>query len=101
MYPKYSERHVWTNFRPSLDAAERGVWLKSLEFASHPAVSLRKHTYSNVLQILQPKTENFQIRKPDIFHISDQNIDCEYSLEPPRWGGSNEYLQSMFWGEKK
>ena len=25
----------------------------------------------------------------DIFHISAQNIDCRYSLEPPRRGGSN------------
>ena len=25
-----------------------------------------------------------------------QNIDCGYSLEPPRRGGSNEYPQSMF-----
>ena len=32
-----------------------------------------------------------------IFLISAQNIDCGYSLEPPRWGGSNEYLQSVFW----
>ena len=31
-----------------------------------------------------------------IFLISAQNIDCWYSLEPPRRGGSNEYLQSMF-----
>ena len=31
-----------------------------------------------------------------IFLISDQNIDCGYSLEPPRQGGSNEYPQSMF-----
>ena len=31
-----------------------------------------------------------------IFLISAQNIDCEYSLEPPRRGGSNEYPQSMF-----
>ena len=34
----------------------------------------------------------------DIFHISAQNIDCGYSLEPPR-RGSNEYPQSMFWAE--
>ena len=34
-----------------------------------------------------------------IFFISAQNIDCGYSLEPPRWGGSNEYRQSMFWAE--
>ena len=25
-----------------------------------------------------------------------KNIDCRYSLEPPRRGGSNEYQQSMF-----
>ena len=31
-----------------------------------------------------------------IFLISAQNIDCGYSLEPPRQGGSNEYPQSMF-----
>ena len=30
------------------------------------------------------------------FLISAQNIDCWYSLEPPRRGGSNEYPQSMF-----
>ena len=34
-----------------------------------------------------------------IFLISAQNIDYGYSLEPPRRGGSNEYPQSMFWGE--
>ena len=26
-------------------------------------------------------------------------IECGYSLEPPRRGGSNEYPQSMFWEE--
>ena len=28
-----------------------------------------------------------------------QNIDCGYSLEPPQRGGSNVYLQSMFWAK--
>ena len=43
------------------------------------------------------KTENFQIKKnSNIFHISAQNINYGYSLEPPRRGGSNEYPQSMF-----
>ena len=31
--------------------------------------------------------------------ISAQNIDCGYSLEPPRQGASNEYSQSMFGAE--
>ena len=36
------------------------------------------------------------------FHISAQNIDCGYSLESLRRGGSNEYPQSIFlWRNKK
>ena len=46
------------------------------------------------------KNENFQMKNSDIFHISAQNIDCGYSLEPPRRGGSNEYPQSMFFEQK-
>ena len=34
-----------------------------------------------------------------IFLISAKSIDCEYWLEPPRRGGSNEYPQSMFCAE--
>ena len=58
--------------------------------------ALRKHAYSNILKIYNQKKEFFQIKNSDIFHIFAQNIDCEYSLEPPRRGGSNEYPQSMF-----
>ena len=43
----------------------------------------------------------FQIKISDIFHISAQNIDCGYSLELPRGGGSNEYPQSMFSSRNK
>ena len=61
------------------------------------AHSLRKHAYLNILKILPPKNENFQIKNSDIFHITAQKIDCGYSLEPPRRrGGSNEYPQSTF-----
>ena len=34
-----------------------------------------------------------------IFLISAQKHRFEYSLEPPLWGGSNKYPQSMFWAE--
>ena len=34
-----------------------------------------------------------------IFLFLFKNIDCGYSLELPRQGGSNEYPQSMFWAE--
>ena len=43
------------------------------------------------------KNDNFQIKTcDDIFVIFPQNIDCEYTLEPPLSGGFNEYPQSMF-----
>ena len=35
------------------------------------------------------------------FHISAQDIDCGYSLEPLRLGGSNEYPQAMFLNRSK
>ena len=69
--------------------------MADLSFAN----TLRKNAYSNILKSLPPKNENFQIKLFDIFHISAQNIDCRYSLEPPRRGGSNECPQSMFWAE--
>ena len=47
------------------------------------------------------KLKIFRWKTSDIFHISAQNIDCGYSLEPPRWGGSNEYPQSMFSSRNK
>ena len=36
------------------------------------------------------------MKKCDIFFIFAQNIDRGYTFEPPQWGGSNEYPQSMF-----
>ena len=41
------------------------------------------------------------MKKSNSFHISDQIIDCEYSLELPRWGSSNKYPQSMFFKQSK
>ena len=47
------------------------------------------------------KWEVFRSKIWFFFHISAQNIDCEYSLEPPRRGGSNEYPQSMLLSRNK
>ena len=64
------------------------------------AVPSRKHAC-----ILTPFKPHFYIVKLGftgvsiIFLISAQNIDCVYSLEPPRRVGSNKYQQSMFWAD--
>ena len=62
---------------------------------------LQKHAYSNILKISPPKTVKFSDKNSDIFHVSAQNIDYGYSLEPPRRGGSNEYSQAMFFSRNK
>ena len=55
--------------------------------------------YKEIFKVV--KNENFKLNFFDIFLIIAQNIDCEYTLEPPRRGGSNEYPQYMFWGKNK
>ena len=40
--------------------------------------------------------KNFTTNYLLFFLFFAQNIDCGYTLEPPRRGGSNEYPQSMF-----
>ena len=73
-------------------------WVSSLILL----VSITKTHLCNILKISpQKKTGSFQIKNSGIFHISAQNIDCGYSLEPPRRGGSNEYPQSMFLSRNK
>ena len=67
----------------------------------HVFYPLRKHAYSNILKISLPKSGIFSDKNSDIFLISAQNIDCGYSLEPPRRGGSNGYPQSMFLSRNK
>ena len=45
------------------------VLLTNMKIIVNP---IRKHAYSNILEILQPKNENFQIKNSDVCHISAQ-----------------------------
>ena len=55
--------------------------------------------YTEILKVVKNLNvgRNFLI----FFLIFAQNIDCGYTLEPPRRGGSNEYPQSMFWSKNE
>ena len=65
-------------------------------------LTLRKHAHAIYTEIFCAlKIGNFQLKNCDIFLIFAQNIDCGYTLEPPRRGGSNEYPQFMVWGKNK
>ena len=52
-------------------------------------------------EIFTTKNWKFLDKNSDIFHISAQNINGGYSLEPPQRGGSNEYPQFMFLNRNK
>ena len=52
-------------------------------------------------KFFRQKNKTFQIKNSEIFHISAQNIDCGYSLEPPRRGSSIGTHNLYFWAEIK
>ena len=63
---------------------------------------ITKTSLFKYIENLTSKNWKFSDKKnSDIFHISSKNVYCEYSLEPPRRGGSNEYPQSMFLSRNK
>ena len=66
-----------------------------------PPDHVKKTRLFKYMENFTSKTENFRIKNSDIFHISAQNIDCGYSLESPRQGGSNENPQFMFLSRNK
>ena len=75
-------------------------YMKYLIKASFFSINITSRKYAYI--ILTPLNPTFYIVKLGftrvyiISLISAQNIDCGYSLQPPRRGGSNEYQQSMF-----
>ena len=75
------------------------VYPQWLELPMSKTISITKLRLFKYIENFTSKTENIPIKNSDIIHISTQNIDCGYSLEPPRRGGSNEYPQSMFLAE--
>ena len=65
------------------------------QFVSKPNAILI-HLENIPIQIFEKKKKK---KASLIVFIYLLKIDCGYSLEPPWWGNSNEYLQSMFWTE--
>ena len=55
---------------------------------------IRKTSLFKCFENFTTKNWKFSDKNSDIVHISAQNIDSGYSLEPPR--GSNEYHNQWF-----
>ena len=99
----FTVRFWWTTQNNDISRIISAVRWKLLQLNGKLASnreSLRKQAYSNILKI-SLSNEKFQIKNSVIFHISAQNIDCGYSLEPPHRGGSSEYRQFMFLSKNK
>ena len=64
-------------------------------------MSITKTSLFKYTENLTTKIWKKSDKSSDIFHISAQNIDWGYSLEPPRKGGFNEYTQSMLLSRNK
>ena len=80
--------NAWSHYKNAKDAA-----ILKLHYENMPMQN------TEIFKVV--KNENFHQKNFDIFLIFAQNIDCGYTLEPPRRGGSNEYPQYMFWNKNK
>ena len=86
----FSRTRVKTLFE-QLDQFSQGTCLKV-----HFLVLITGTCLFKYIENFTIKNGIFLIKNSDIFYISVENIDCGYSLELPRRGGSYEYPQSMF-----
>ena len=86
---------------PSRHLCFRSSFVYSIFFSSFSfrcfmwSFHMTKTCLFKYIENLTTKNWKFSDENSYIFHISAQYIDCVYSLEPPRQGGSNEYPQSM------
>ena len=75
---------------------DNGTIKKVIFSPKHTLLVITKTCLFKYIENFTTKKGKFSDKNSDIFHISAQNIDCGYSLELPRRGGSNKYPQSMF-----
>ena len=94
----YSNDHAPLTVRPIYSSSKLRT-AQMMIFSLVAMIGLEKCCITSAcLQWLCHSGERTVARGPLVL-ISAQNIDCGYSLEPPRRGGPNEYPQPMFWAE--
>ena len=93
----YTSNGVWSghqyllrSVRPNTQGNDQVIWW-----------SITKSRLFKYIENFTTKNWKFQISNLIFSPISAQNIDCGYSLEPPRGGGSYEYPESMFLSRNK
>ena len=69
---------------------------EDLDQPAHSRSLITKTRLFKYTENFTSKNWKFSDKNSDSFHISAQKMDCGYSLEPPRRGGSNEYHNPRF-----
>ena len=90
--PDQTSRSAYTDCKIALGGILGINWMNII--TKYYENSLFKH-----IENFTTKNENFKLKDSGSFHIPAQNIDCWYSLGPPRRGGSKEYHNLCFWAE--
>ena len=99
-YSKKLHNATWVIVEPENEAKHMKKLLRLLLVMFKWRLSLRKRPY--YIQNFTSKNWKFSDEKLWHFFIFLlKNIDCEYSLELPQRGSSNEYTQSMFLSRNK
>ena len=75
--------------------------IKDIEVKTYSSLRTLTHAIYREFFHKQKLKKSLEIFFFYILNIFAQNIDCGYTLEPPRRGGSNEYPQYMFWIKSK
>ena len=70
---------------------------RSLDLKTYSLIT--KTSLFKYIENFTTKNWKFSDKKKLSFHISAENIDCGYSLEPPRRGGSKSTYNLGFWAE--
>ena len=110
--PQWDHLHNWTVSRNgSLGICRQRMFRSAnirtiLSEAKESRDTAENTHYENMpIQIYEnftTKNRKFSNKNSDIFfHISAQNLDCGYSLEPPLRGGSNWFPISLFLSRNK
>ena len=89
---------IYLNYGTSYGKRATGVQAIEVLLHSEHTSNITKTHLFKYIETFTTKNGTFSDNKinSDIFQMSAQNIDCGYSLEPPRRGRSNEYPQSIF-----
>ena len=91
-------------FASNIKATTSWVWHQlgsEIFFTQSMLIIMKTLLFKDIENFTTKKGKFSDKKKYDIFHIPAQNIDCGYSLEPPQWGSSNKYPQSMFFSKMR